>query len=142
MANDLLEKLESQILQKRTELADLETAARVIRQLAGIAGTTHHASNGIAGDTSPRARQGTTEFADKTILEASVQILREAKGRPMHYREIAAEAVGRGYSSGRDKSYKSLERSFWDTLRRRAGDEVVFEGKGKFVLDEEKAGKG
>lgn len=74
------------------------------------------------------------EMAGMTIMEASLRILEENKGQSIHFREIARQAIARGYDSGRSKDASSIVMSFSQILRREAqkGGKVESEHGGFF----------
>jgi hypothetical protein len=140
--SSVLERLEAAIAAKQAELArlqgelsELETAARVLHTFeaddarpAAEARTTPiipvpaNTTNGVA-DTAPNA-----DAAGKTIKDWAFDILVD-RG-PLHYREIAEEAVRRGYRSARDSGEATIVRSFWAILNRNT---ATFELAGRGV---------
>jgi hypothetical protein len=96
---------------KKAEIRELETAAAVIRRLKG--GTTGRA------------------FAGKKIRECALILLAEKS--PQNFRDLATEAVARGYTSQKGGDLEIVSRSFWSALSGWKGD---FEraGPGSFRL--------
>jgi hypothetical protein len=84
------------------------------------------------------------DLTGKTALESALLILEERSPEPVHFRDLAAAAILRGYRSpkGTDDTER-LEKTFWDTLRRvkhlDSPEPVVFEGDGKFRYEPHKA---
>jgi len=108
----------------QTELAELEITAKVYKQLAGG----NHRTN-----ESPTLSVSVTgnDLADATVEGASAKILAEAKGQPLHYRDVARAAQSRGYNNGRKTGINP--QTFWAIMHRKAD---IFEtvGEGKFRL--------
>lgn len=78
----------------------------------------------------PVARPRTTrKYADKTISECVIEILRENENRSMHYRAIASVAMAGGYRGrNADDPERTVPRSFEQTMRRMEAIEAVGEG--------------
>lgn len=113
-------------------LASLESAARVLRRLAGDAN--HNATvekaapstNGVHTVLTHQPRK--QDLAGMTIEQAAIQILTENHGNPVNSRWLAEQAIGRGYTSGRkDTDRKKVVRSFSQTLGRIAQKQGAFE---------------
>jgi hypothetical protein len=99
------------IANKKAEIRELETTAAVIRRLEGV-------STG-------------RPFAGKKIHECALILLEEKS--PQHFRELATEAVARGYTSQKGGDLEMISSSFYSVLSIRAGQ---FEktGHGNFKL--------
>jgi hypothetical protein len=138
---DLLKELESELAQKRAELAELETAIRVVRRRVEAK---PEADNGTVGNA-PHEPSPTVKDAEhspppaKTITEWAVEILSE-RG-PMHFKEVSTEAIRRGYTSPRGTDTEAAHRSFWAMMNRKTD---VFEsvGRGMFGLKLQKGAGG
>ena len=121
-----LERIETRIGQLRAELADLETASRVIRNLSesqrnGKAVTrTKVKPIGMGGASKPR------------IADFAVAILQE-HGQQMHYVAVADKAIARGYKGKKNSNQEKVQKAFWATMKRAP---EVFEavGQGEFKL--------
>jgi hypothetical protein len=95
-------------------------------------------------DNEDQANSETPKFdlARKTALDCALVILKERMPGSVHFRQLAAEAVGRGYRSPKGNTdLDTIERTFWDTLRRVKHDPdvpIVFEGNGLFRFEPQK----
>jgi len=164
MSGTALEKIKTEIGQKREEAAalkaemdqlervanmlqaipdsspsDLEMAAKVLRRYSGDAPpvSVPVEVETIIGakESLPKATQD--DLAGLTILEAATKILRERHGEPAHFRQLAMAAISRGYRSGRkDSGDKQVVRSFAQTLQRiaKSGGAIERVGDGVFCL--------
>lgn len=112
-----------ELQRKREQIAELETALRVVRRLLGGTATDETASTGTEA-----VQQ---DLVGRTIEECCVQILSE-RGEA-HYTLLTDEATERGFRGRGKCAYEGVQRSFWDTLRRKTD---VFErvAKGTFRL--------
>lgn len=117
--------------------ADLIAALQAIDELNSPQpnGDAHTRSQDENTPTSPPRKpavrtEGFFPYLGKTIAECSRAILRENGNKPMHYHEIARQAMDGGYSSGRgtEEPEKTTPRSFEQTLRRLEDMESVGEG--------------
>jgi hypothetical protein len=119
-----LEKIQQRIAVLKEELAECETAARVLRRLA----REEHAGVG----RNPRPRGRLEAPPRMTILEAAKAILAEKKGE-LHFSVVADEAIARGYKGKKTSAPDAIHKSFWATMKR---NPAVFEavGAGKFKL--------
>jgi hypothetical protein len=95
-----LEKIEAEIAacqeiiaNKKAEIQELETAAAIIRRVEGVKGR---------------------PFWGKKIREC-VKILLNEKS-PQHFRDLAKEAVARGYRSQKGGDLEIISKSFWSCL--------------------------
>jgi HB1, ASXL, restriction endonuclease HTH domain len=123
-------------------LDDLETALKVLKRLADDEDDDEEEDDRRQPDNKAPEKRGfippkpaTSELAGKTIMEAAMMVLSEHPRRPMHFREIATDAIRRGYQSGRDTDGETVITSFGQTLRREAyreGNPIVAHGGGRF----------
>jgi hypothetical protein len=146
---DLIRRLEAEIAETKarmarlqTELAELETAARVIRryqpteeagQEVGVGGdlfspppTGGGQGNGLPAPSPAGSGPVGTRM---TVRQYAIAILGE-RG-PMHFKELAEEAVRRGFHSVQSNAPGAEERTFTSLLYR---DEETFEQKGRGVF--------
>src|SRR5229473_2993968 len=116
-----LEKIESEIAEckeiirnKKAQIRELETAAAIIRRVEG--------------------RAWELPFAGKKIRECAEILLKEKS--PRHFKEIANEAIARGYESQTGGDLEIVAKSFWTTMTlfHKTFEKV---GAGKFALKEE-----
>lgn len=130
---DILAQVEQQIEEKRAELAELETTAKVLRRLAGNGQVPEPVKN-VPVPVAPR-QQGPTptgsELAGKDVREAAIAVL--TGGKALHYKVVATEAIRRGYRSGRGTGAETAARTFWATMKR-LSDVFQRAGAGKFKL--------
>ena len=110
--NVTLSLLENELERKRIEIAELEIAIRVLRLIEGKV-------------------EGKKDLSEKTIMECAEIILSE-KGT-MLYRDVAEEALRRGYSSQKGGNAATVTRSFWATMNR-AKDRLKSNGGGRYSL--------
>jgi HB1, ASXL, restriction endonuclease HTH domain len=155
---DPLDRIEIEISKLKRQLCDLETAARVLRSFQP---ESHNPVEKVPEQSTPSPpllspkqtnghsplpsdSQAITEitikdnsFSGKTMAECAERLLRE-RG-PMHYREVAEEAIRRGYRSTKGGSPDTLASSFWATLSRKP---ELFEpaGRGIYKLKERQDG--
>jgi HB1, ASXL, restriction endonuclease HTH domain len=127
---DLLSKIMQEIDRRKSDLSELETAARVIQRLLPDSG-----QNGAAVQiASVPPIGGQNDLAGSTILEACKKILATTGGGFVHFGDVFKEAVDRGYKTSRKKSSeKSVRQSFWAMMKR--NEEIFERGKpGQFKL--------
>ena len=113
-----LQKIEAEIARcreiianTRAEIQELENAAAIIRRVEG------------ASSEQP--------FAGKKIRECALILLKEKS--PQHFKNLAKEAVARGYRSQKGGDLEIVARSFWSLLNSMGSDfEKV--GPGEFRL--------
>lgn len=115
--DDEIERLRETILNARAEIRELESAAAILRRLDGT--------------------RNQRSFAGKKIRECAEILLRERS--PQHFRDLAIEAIARGYRSQKGGDTEIIAKSFWSTLKLFS---KLFEkvGTGKFRLIEKKPG--
>jgi hypothetical protein len=118
---DLLSKIMQEIDRRKSDLSELETAARVIQRLLPDS-----APALAAVETSPvKPAESRNDLAGSTILEACQKVMAATGQGFVHFGDVYKEAVARGYYSGRKgSSDKSVRQSFWATMHR---NEAVFE---------------
>jgi hypothetical protein len=117
--------IQQRIVRLRAELAELEIASRV---LTGLRSQT----NGVT-----RTRGGGRRKAQvapvRKIADYASEILAGAGEEGMHFRDIAKEAMNRGYRGRKGSNDKSIGLSFWSTMHR--GKKVFANlGQGRFRL--------
>jgi hypothetical protein len=113
-----IQSLNEEIANKQAEIRELETAAAIIRQL----------------------EDPVLPFADKTIVDCATILLTEKS--PRYFREVAREAIARGYKSQKGGDLEIVSKSFQTAL---INFKDLFQrvGPGQFQLkkkDEEKPG--
>jgi hypothetical protein len=118
---DLLSKIMQEIDRRKSDLSELETAARVIQRLLPDS-----APALVAIQTSQvKSAENRNDLAGSTILEACQKVLVTMGDGFVHFGDVFKEAAARGYYSGRKgSSGKSVRQSFWATMHR---NEAVFE---------------
>ena len=119
------ERIAARISVLRSELAELETADRVLERLhAPQAGTAIPAVN----------RQVNTNSRDelKTIADYAKALLAKSPDG-MHFTDIADQAMARGYRGRKGSEEKAIRQSFWATMRR-DGEAFEMLGEGMFKL--------
>jgi hypothetical protein len=130
--SDDLERIDARLAEIEAEAEELKVAARVLRRL--------HGSNGkpvrqrrMPSESMPSISGA--DFSEMTIAQAATTLLKEYGGKGVHFREIAASALARGYKGRKDSSVKSITQSFWATMKRQPD---VFEklGEGMYRLKE------
>jgi hypothetical protein len=125
---DDLERLETSIAQMRMKLTDMETAARVLRELRAT-------TNGSVRRTRSRVadHEAAHAVAAKTITEHAREILATAGSGGMHFKDVATKALSHGYQGRKGTSEKAIKQSFWATMKR---NDKIFKalGSGKFTL--------
>jgi hypothetical protein len=146
---DTLHRLEAEIAEKQAKLAELqaelqelETAVRVIRRIEGAGANGAPSVRILQPSRPPSPRQNESAKAPegrKTVRQFAVEILTELG--PTHYREIAKEAVRRGFVSVQSSDPDAPLRSFMSLIYR---DSETFEsrGRGIFGLKTHGAGSG
>jgi hypothetical protein len=124
-----LKQLEAELDRKRAELAELEIAIRVHRR---IESETRNGEDVSEKTRASKSHTATTEdLSGKTMRECAEIIL--AEKAPLGYREVAAEAMRRGYRSPKGGDENSVTQSFWATMNR-AKERFRSEGDGKYSL--------
>jgi HB1, ASXL, restriction endonuclease HTH domain len=125
---DDLERLETTITQTKARLAEMEIAARVLREMrATYNGSARRPS--LKGAASHEAAHAVVA---KTITDHAREILATAGSGGMHFKAIAEKAIEHGYK-GKGKNEKSIRQAFWATMRRNT-DTFKALGGGKFAL--------
>lgn len=122
MGKELLQ-IEERITALAAELADLQTAARVLRSLNGKTLKTATKREILPPDFR-------RDLENSTIIEAAQKVL-DDYSEPMHFKEIAKAAGDRGYSSGPGRKINPA--SFWQLLKRNK-DKFEAKGSGTFSL--------
>ena len=128
-----VKQLEEELERKRTETAELEIVIRWHRRLEGSS------NNGTEIKIQPEPPSMKKElpatggsFSGKTMRECAEIILAE-KGTAVHYKDVGAEAISRGYQSPRGGSVDAITQSFWATMSR-TPECFRKEGKGSYSL--------
>ena len=120
-----IDELKAQIAPLQRELEVLENAARVLRALEG--GTP------IVPVKKP------VEFDKLTMPKAAEQILTEVAGRSLHYRQVAEQALKRGFRGKRTNLKAPLEQIAGSFRRMMAQRPDIFDqvGRGLFRINDE-----
>jgi len=123
-----LDLIDRRIAELKTELTDLETAARVLRKLGA-------SPPGPRGRAKVLPRRRMAHRSRLTITEAAKTILSELNGNAEHYAQIAKRAVEMGYEARSTSTPDKSVKAFWATMKRRP---EIFEsmGEGRFKLKE------
>jgi hypothetical protein len=127
-----IRQLEEQLATLRSEVGELEIAAKVIRRKQGPTQALTPSQNGTAEPALfPKGEH--QELEGKTIEESAVIILTERGNQPTHFTALAEEAHRRGY---RGRSPNLSPDSFQTMMDRKS---EVFErvGGGKYRLRED-----
>jgi hypothetical protein len=117
-----LEKVRAEL---QAELTELETAIRVVRQYEtepkdeGVDATPQSSNGKDVGLQGDSERNRAPTLAGTRIAEAANIILTERGGdTPVHFTEIAQEAVSRGYQGREGSRPGSVADSFYHVMRR------------------------
>ena len=121
------DRIEQRIAQLRTELADLETAKRV---LANLSGDTSATAKPVV---TPSSHVKITGIQPKNILEYAKQILADSGEGGMHSIRVADEAIHLGFKGRGESDPAKIRKSFAAIMNR---NPEVFEalGASKFRL--------
>jgi hypothetical protein len=111
-----LNRIDERISELNMELAELQTAARVLRRLGG-----HKDQN------------GSQDTGKKTICDLAKEILLEAGDDGLHFTEIAKRAASQGYKGRRGSTDKTVAKSFSQTMHR-VDSIFASMGQGRFRL--------
>ena len=137
---DFIARLENEIAAKQTalatlqtELSELETTARVYKRLQ----ETQLGSNGILTQSEEnsaapsRLEQKSKSNQKKSAKDFVVEIL--AERGPMHYKEVAEEAIRRGFRSVQSNDSIAPRRTIMSVLYR-TPETFEAKGRGLFAL--------
>lgn len=105
------------------------------REAAALLGISHPISNQVAPAEVPTSK----DLIGKNAMECVRIILGERENQPMHYSQIAKEAINRGYQGRTEGTKEEVEvrtgQSFWAAMSR--SDDLESIGKGYYKLREE-----
>lgn len=120
------QKIDNRVAELKAELAELETAARVLERL-------NSSQNGAGSQDRQRLVKLNSNDALKTITDYAKAILAGAKADGMHFNEVAEAAMSRGYRGRKGSDDKAIRQAFWVTMRRHE-DSFEMLGEGRFKL--------
>jgi|SRR5579862_6439525 len=123
---DDLSRIKERKAALKSELADLETAERVLEQLR----SPRNGTKSVARITAAKVPAG---HSLKTIAEYAKEILPKAGAEGMHFREVAHEALRMGYTGRKSSTEKAIAQSFWATMHRDKQTFVAI-GDGRYSL--------
>lgn len=131
--SDRLADVERAILETRARLADLETAARVLRELESLPSATPADIAALDRPASdPAAQPG--DLAGVTILVAATKVLQQHRGTALHYKTIAEQAAARGYRSTNPKATPQIVSAAFRRAMHKRTDLFEFHQDGKYGL--------
>ena len=127
---DDLGRIQARIDSLRGEISELEIAARVLRGLRS------GGSNGVSRAARVRRsvrRPQPSSTGKPTIADFARDVLKSGGNEGMHFRQVADQAVKLGFRGRRGSQPKTIQQSFWATMKRSPD---IFEalGGGKFKL--------
>jgi len=135
------DRLQREIEQLRDEIAEKKLLSRAKEERLGHVKAL--LSSDSATDSKPAPRRSETSAASTPtpkLLEMVEQVLRERKGEPMHYRDLADEILRRGaVIRGQDPAAALVSRMTQDDSRRAEGDKRFIRptSKGFYALRED-----
>ena len=134
------DKLRREIEQLSEEIAEKEQQSRAKRERLGHVQALLQDSPRVGEPPPSRSEPGAASTPTPKLLEMAEAVLRERKGEPMHYRELADEILRRGaVIRGQDPAAALVSRITQDEKRRAAGEQrfVRPTSKGFYALRED-----
>lgn len=115
---------------------ELDAAERVLIRLnAANGGRSRRTPKKSLVQVSKNEAVITLGFGDMTIVQAAEVLLKERGNKPTHYREMAKEALARGFRPRKGANETAVGFSFWHLMRRNP-ETFDFRDKGMFCLKE------
>ena len=135
------DKLQQEIEQLRQEIEAKETEYRAKEERLGHVQALLSTEPGEVSQPPPK-RRGAESSSTPTpqLLDMAEQVLRERKGEPMHYRDLADELIRRGaVIRGQDPAGALVSRMTQDDNRREEGEKRFIRptSKGFYALRED-----
>lgn len=135
------DRLQREIEQLRKEIAEKELLTRTkIERLSHVQALLSTDTSSVAKPAPKRLEASATSTPTPKLLEMAEEVLRERRGDPMHYRDLADELIKRGATiRGQDPAGALVSRMTQDDNRRDEADKRFIRptSKGFYALRED-----